>query len=257
MKTDDKGASLFRGQARLRLAFVNGVEVSDGRGAVPLRYAQSASGQSVSHRTRPPDSRSMAIASASEHDRVPYATFRRCPWEVPQRSAKAERSSTLMLFQNSRSSMAQYYHHAVIGNATPFGEFTKWCAAPDNAGMQDEIVKVRRQNLRNLIARDFGGNKSAIAREYDRENPKPSYFSDLVRDTSGKSFGEKAARKIEQRIGLLPGQLDIPNSPLIYEKSRRSRIKEQIFLEVETMNADEERETLAFIRRLRTRRKSA
>lgn len=126
--------------------------------------------------------------------------------------------------------------------------------------MQDEIVKVRRQNLRNLIVRDFGGNKSAIAREYNRENPKPSYFSDLVRDASGKSFGEKAARKIEQRIGLLPGQLDIPNSPLLYDESRRSRIKDELRLAIEDLDKDEMREALDAIRRIqgwRSRRKAS
>lgn len=221
----------------------------------PRTYAQSAPGHSSSQRSFPPDSRSIAIASDSVQDRVPYATLRRCPGEEPQRSANAKRSLTLMLFQNSLSPMDADYHHAVIRNATPNGEFTKWCSGRDNEGMQNHMARLRRANLKTLVNRDFGSNASALARAYDPENPKPSYFSDLLRENSGKSFGEKAARKIEERVGLRLGQLDVPDSPLLYDDARRSRLKDELRLALDDLDRDEQREALAFIRKIQSRRR--
>jgi hypothetical protein len=122
--------------------------------------------------------------------------------------------------------------------------------------MENYVAKTRRQNLERLINRDFGGNKSAIARSYDSENPKPQYFSDLLRADSGKSFGEKAARKIEERTGLKPGQLDIPDSQLLHDESKRSRVKDDLRLAIDDLDRDEIREVLATVRKIQGRRKT-
>lgn len=220
----------------------------------PRKNAQSTSGHSDSQRTLPLDSRSIAIASDSAQERDPYTTFLKCPKEMPQREAKADRSATVIPFQKVRRSMMTQYHHAVIKKATPNGEFTGWCAPSENEGMENHTAGVRRRNLARLINRDFDGNKSGIARAYDPENPKPQYFSDLIRPDSGKSFGEKAARKIEERTGLLPGQLDIPDSPLLLDESRRSRVKDEIRLALDDLDKDEQREALAAIRKIQLRR---
>jgi hypothetical protein len=220
----------------------------------PRTYAQSVSGHSDSQRTLPPDSRSIETANVSLHGREPYTTLRKCPNEVRQRIANDERSATVIDFQKVRSSMVKGYHHTVIEKATPDGEFTKRRGTHDNLRMDNYIAEIRRRNLTKLINRDFGGNKSAIARAYDPENPKPQYFSDLIRPDSGKSFGEKAARKIEERTGLQMGQLDIPDSLLLHDDSRRSRIKDEIRLAIDDLDKDEQRELLAAIRKLQGRR---
>lgn len=151
--------------------------------------------------------------------------------------------------------MMEQYHHAVIEKATPSGEFTGWCRARKNDAMENTIAGIRRRNLAKLISRDFDGNKSGIARAYDPANPKPQYFSDLIRPDSGKSFGEKAARKIEERTGLLPGQLDIPDSPLMLDESRRSRLRDDIRLGIDDLDRDEQRELLSAIRRIQAKRR--
>lgn len=121
--------------------------------------------------------------------------------------------------------------------------------------MENQIADVRRRNLVRLIERDFGGNRSEIARTYDSENPKPQYFSDLVRPMSGKSFGEKVARKIEERTGLKSGQLDIPDSQLIQDDTRRSRIKVDLQQALAELDRDEQYEVLATIRKIQARRR--
>lgn len=132
--------------------------------------------------------------------------------------------------------------------------FTGRCKGPDNAPMRD-MAKIRRENLARLIERDFDNNRSAIARAYDEDNPKPQYFSDLLREGSGKSFGEKAARKIEEKTGLKAGQLDIPDSPLLHDEARRDRIKDTLRLVIDDLDRDEMREALAAIRKIQGRRR--
>lgn len=221
----------------------------------PRMYSQSTpSGQSFSQRTLPFDSRSILIANDSEQDRSPYATLRKWPAVVPHRSANEARSSVESSLRKSIRSMPDY-HHAVIGNATPSVEFTRRCIANDNEGMQADMAKIRRQNLSRLIERDFRGNKSEIARAYDEADPKPQYFSDLLRDGSGKSFGEKAARKIEEKTGLKAGQLDIPDSQLLHDESRRNRIKDEVRIAIDDLDRDELREALVAIRKIQGRRR--
>jgi hypothetical protein len=145
------------------------------------------------------------------------------------------------------------YHHTVSKNATPFMGFTAWCKDADNDSMLD-MAKIRRENLARLIERDFHNNKSEIARAYNEENPKPQYFSDLLSERSGKSFGEKAARKIEEKTGLKAGQLDMPDSPLLHDESRRDRVADALRLAIDDLDRDEMREALAVIRKIQGRR---
>lgn len=148
-----------------------------------------------------------------------------------------------------------HYHHTVYEKSTPPVEFTIRCKSADNGLMESPIADVRRRNLIRLIERDFRGNQSEIARAYDAGNPKPQYFSDLVRTTSGKSFGEKVARKIEERVGLRSGQLDIPASPLLFDDSRLRRVGEELRSAVDELSQDEKLEALSVIRKIQGRRR--
>jgi hypothetical protein len=215
----------------------------------PRTCAQSTSGHSSSHVTSPLDSRSMLIAKDSLQGRKPYATFLRCPAVVPQRSAKSSRSIGDKGERNFLRSMPDY-HHSVTEKATPIMEFTKWCQRTDNMDMDPET---RRQNLRRVIDERFGGNLSAFARAFDP--PKsPSYVSDLLRQGAGKSFGEKAARGAERAAGLIPGQLDIPNSPLRLDDTVRNRAEEELRMEIRDMDLDEKSELLEAARKIKSRR---
>jgi hypothetical protein len=100
------------------------------------------------------------------------------------------------------------YHHTVIFDATPFGEFTKRCKSGQLSYM--DIQAIRRRNLRAHLNGAYGGNMSRLAAAADQRSP--SYFSDLLRgERSKKSFGEKIARKLEKQLGLATNSLDIPN----------------------------------------------
>lgn len=237
---------MAKSQARLRV-------IDGGRVDEPRTCAQSAPGQSSSQVTSPRDSRSMAIASDSEHVRDPYATLRRCPYVVPHLSANDSRSASSMGWRNSLSSMPTECHRTVTVLSTPIVEFTKWLHPSENDGMQTD-AHIRRENLARLIRLHFNDNKSEIARAYNPEDPKPSYFSDLLREGSGKSFGEKAARRIEERVGLLPKQLDIPNSPLTMDDTKRNRVKDELRAALDDLNKDEMREALDAIRKIQSRR---
>src|SRR5687767_2099622 len=130
-------------QARLRLV-VDNRDFSDD----PRKNAQSAFGQSASQRTLPPDSRSISIARDSRQARDPYAMLAKCPAVVPHLVAKVSRSGTVMSCQKALNSMPDY-HHTVNINATPFGEFTKWCNQPDNRNVtkSSPVAAIRRENL--------------------------------------------------------------------------------------------------------------
>lgn len=160
-----------------------------------------------------------------------------------------------MDLKNDLRSIADY-HHTVIHKATPNVEFTKWCSSSDNRLMtENEDSWVRRANLKRLIERDFHNNYSEIARIY---GTKPSYFSDIFREPKEgqkrKSFAEKAARSLERKIGLRRGQLDIPNSQLAYEETRRNRLREELRLEIDGLTPEEQQELLVYVRRMQTRK---
>jgi hypothetical protein len=227
-------------QSHLRLVVVN---------EDPRKCAQSTSERSSSQVTLDPDSRSIAIAKDSPQGRSPYATLRKWPAVVPHCLANDSRSDSDMVFRKSRSCMPEY-HHTVIDYATPSGDFTKWCTPLDNGSMANEDADVRRANLQRLIDRDYGSNKSSLARAVKRAQ---SYISDLLRP-AGKSFAEKAARNIEIEVGLLKGQLSIPHSPLLYDESRRNRVREELRDAIEDLDRDEQQEVLAAIRKVQGRR---
>lgn len=218
------------------------------------RYAQSTSGRSDSHFNFPTVSRSRATASGTEQERVPYATLPRCPADVSHLSARETRSRGDSDRQSSRSVMT-HYHHTVLQKATPPVEFTGRCKSGHNEFMGNPIAEVRRRNLIRLMDRDFRGNRSEIARVYDPDNPKPQYFSDLARSNSGKSFGEKVARKLEERVGLQIGQLDIPNSALVFDESRLKRATHELRSAIEDLDHDEELQALAAVRRIQAKRR--
>lgn len=205
-------------QARLRLAFVGGVPVEE------RKYSQSTFGHSSTQLTFPPDSRSMATASTTEHGRDPYATLVKCPAVVSQRSAKSRRASKESDFQNGLNSMPDY-HHTVVQKATPFSVLTKWCLKIDNSLMDNKaLAETRRQNLIRYVATRFNGERSRLSRLIGYESD--SYINDLLNPNSGKSFGEKAARKIEEKAGLLRGQLDVQDSPLWVDNRRWAEIQD-------------------------------
>ena len=106
------------------------------------------------------------------------------------------------------------YHHTVISNATPFGEFTEWCFDVQTSPMKiAELAAVRKVNLQRYVDKKLDGNVSALNRLYRDGKGAPSYFNDML--AGRKSFGEKVARALEKALSLAPGQLDIKDSPLL------------------------------------------
>lgn len=231
--------------ARLRLAFVDGVAVD------PRRNAQSALGHVSSQGTSPPDSRSREIASDSEHGRVPYTTFLRCPTVVSHRSASDSRSAGDSVFQKGLSFMPDY-HHTVISNATPFGEFTEWCFGVQTSPMKNvEQAAIRRANLRRYVDEKLDGNVSELNRRYREGKGVPSYFNDLL--AGRKSFGEKVARAIEKALDLAAGQLDVKDSPL-NRVTRKDLTDDQLHDIIATLTATEKRQLIGYAAAIRDQR---
>jgi hypothetical protein len=54
----------------------------------------------------------------------------------------------------------------------------------------------------------------------------------------------------------MASQLDIPNSPLVMDESRRSRLKDELHIAVEELDKAEQRELLAAIRKMQAKRDS-
>lgn len=123
-----------------------------------------------------------------------------------------------------------------------------------------ESKQIRRANLTRFVTLRLNGNKSELTRMLGNESP--SYVNDLLSEKSGKSFGEKAARRIEQKVGLLAGQLDIVDSPLHMDPARAAPPKQaliELIDELTTVEAQELTESAREIlgRRKRKTRKSA
>jgi hypothetical protein len=238
------------GQPHLRLVVDN-----SGRGLDALRYAQSTSGRSCSQNTEPPVSRSKAIASFSEQLRKPYATLRKCPNVVSHFTASDSLSSSESPCQNDLRSMPQY-HHTVISKATPFREFTKWCRGTQTGDMKiAELAGTRRQNLARYVDQHLDGNVSELTRIYGRSvhrDVKPSYFNDML--AKRKSFGEKVARQIEKALRLLPGQLDIPDSPLIKMGTKSDVGDEELLMVIASLNPTEKMKVLGYATAVREKR---
>lgn len=236
-----------RNQPHLRLAFSRDEGFLEER-----RYAQSTSGRSDSHETLPLDSRSISIANDSPQGRSPYATLRKWPSVVRQRFAKADCSvvdgSDL---RNSFSSIDTQYHHVVIGKATPLGAFTGRCTRLDNRGMKgkekiDALADIRRANLKRLLERDYGGNRSEVARKYrdhmGRDTFRPGFISDVIRGK--KSFGPALAIDLEAALNIVDGQLSIQDSPLEKRMPEPLNLPEQIKEAISALSADEQRALL-------------
>lgn len=218
-----------KGQPTLRLV-VSRDDFFDER-----RYAQSTSGRSDSQTTTPLDSRSMSTASDSPHGRSPYATLRKWPSVVRQRLAKDDCCSESSVFKKSRSSMTADYHHVVTINATPIGAFTKRCNSGENMPMKGKektelLAKIRRENLRRFVNREYKGNISELARKYQahmgKEESRPGFFNETLKGTRG--FGIALATDVEAAVDLQEGQLSIPDSPLHMRAKRPSKLSEEL-----------------------------
>lgn len=184
------------------------------------RTRQSTSDLSDSQTTLPPVSRSMQTASFSPHFLPQSATLAKCPTEVSQRRAKSRFCAAVNSVQNFDSSMLPS-HHTVLKNATPNGIHTLWC---ENERMDIPIAETRRANLRAYCKRHCGGpvdDPDALYELKRLTGHKGAYLADLLKPGSDKSFGEKAARKIEQMLGLFDFELDIPNSQLRHDPARK------------------------------------
>lgn len=78
------------------------------------------------------------------------------------------------------------------------------------------LKQLRIQNLKEVLeSARFEGNASAMAREW---GVQPSYINDVIKGT--KSFGEKAARKAEQKLRLPAGSLDLNRLDSILEAEK-------------------------------------
>ena len=184
------------------------------------RTRQSTSGLKDSQTTLAPVSLSKLTASFSPHFLPQRATLAKCPTEVSQRAAKSRFCDAVKPSQYSDSSMLPS-HHTVLKNATPNGFHTLWC---ENGAMDMPVAETRRANLRAYCKRFCGGpveNPDALYELKRLTGHKGAYLADLLKPGSDKSFGEKAARKIEQRLGLFDGELDIPNSQLRHDPARK------------------------------------
>lgn len=117
---------------------------------------------------------------------------------VPQRTANAARSSSAGSdFRKAFRSMPQNLHQKVCRRqhqSVSGGESTS----------RMDLKSVRRANLKRLL-KARGLEVRDLPARYGRTY---SYWRDLLED-SAKSFGEKAARKIEDQFNLPSGSLDI------------------------------------------------
>lgn len=70
-----------------------------------------------------------------------------------------------------------------------------------------QVLEIRRLNLRYLAESKYGRATLAEKLGY----PDCNYLNQLL--TGHSVVGEKTARKIEERLGLLPGWMDAPYLP--------------------------------------------
>lgn len=113
--------------------------------------------------------------------------------------------------------------------------------------------QIRRENLRRFVATRLDNNQSRLSRLLGNESN--AYVNDLLRDGSIKSFGEKAAASIEDKLGLQAGQLDIKDSPLLMDEKRRDRVDEELRELIAGLTKGEKPEALDMLRGLYSKRK--
>lgn len=80
------------------------------------------------------------------------------------------------------------------------------CAAAFNRTTMSDDAAIRRENLKAIIQKR-GWSISDLPEKMDWG--RYSYWRDLL-ETAAKSFGEKVARRIEERLALPRGALDEP-----------------------------------------------
>lgn len=192
------------------------------------KKVQSTSSRSDSQRTLPLVSRSMLMASFSPHLLPQSATLAKCPTVVSHLEAKSRFSSAESGFQKVDSSM-QSSHHKVLEFATPNGIPTLRC---ENLPMEQlPTPEIRRVNLRAYCKRHCGGSfeDASVLRKLKKATGHGgAYLADLLKPGSDKSFGEKAARKIEDRLGLYKGELDIPGSALRHDPAKQDSPRQML-----------------------------
>lgn len=224
--------------ARKRQPWVPLLIDSDGKTALPRRYAQSTSGLQSSQVTTPLDSRSTLIASDSPQVRLPYATLFKWPKVVSHRRAKSSRSTMDSDFQNSSSSIARC-HHMVSGNAIPIGDLTKRLEIGENSGMErEELNEVRRDNLREYVRVHCDGKKAQMIKKLPQKSGNEAYWR-AVLGKGKKSFSWQKARETEPALGLIEGELEVPNSQLRMDPLRMKSHRDELIAMIQRMQPDE------------------
>jgi hypothetical protein len=102
-----------------------------------------------------------------------------------------------------------------------------------NGWMEDEALKRRRiANLQAWIDERFKGSVARAAKESGKADSQ-------LRDTLAgrKSFGEKVARSLEEKLGMEEGALDKPTKPAI--KVRREWPDRLLREEIERLDHDQ------------------
>lgn len=79
--------------------------------------------------------------------------------------------------------------------------------------MDVDVFAIRRMNLEALLA-PYGGRVSALADRLDN-SPSQVYLTQVLSDKTQRRMGSAVARKIELKLDLPPGWLDLINSPLV------------------------------------------
>jgi hypothetical protein len=178
----------------------------------PRRYDQSTSGRTASTGTTPPLSRSNAMAVDSAIRSFVEIALRKYPTVVPQRSAyeSCPRLSSELRYVRSTSDMPHTLPDSKVVSI-PFGD-SLWSRHSQNVRMS--VEDVRRERLRALI-KEFGSQRAlSDICGYVSDN----YISQLLKP--GKSFADKAARKIEKAAGKpkdwLDGEDDGAPTPKVY-----------------------------------------
>lgn len=115
--------------------------------------------------------------------------------------------------------------------------------------------EIRRENLRRFVRTRLGDSKAKLTELLGNESP--GYVNDLLREGSGKSFGEKAAATIEQKIGLKAGQLDLEDSPLLMDESRLDRAEKDIEDQFSGLTRDEKLQLSDAMRQIYAKRKKS
>lgn len=87
------------------------------------------------------------------------------------------------------------YHHTVIRNATPSGDFTKWCVELQNGDM--DIQAARRQALLRYIRDHHDGNVTEFAAAVGKSQSQIAWML-----KGKKPFGERVARSIERAAAM-------------------------------------------------------